>query len=60
MTTNNNYGGGADLRNQQRSATSNDFTPVPNAVLQFLKIVTTMTGCSIRDISEQFRESQVK
>jgi len=58
MTTNNNYGGGgADLRNQQPSATSNDFTPVPNVVLHFLKIVITMTGCSITDIFEQFRES---
>jgi hypothetical protein len=48
MTTNNNSGGGADLRNQQISA---------NAVFHFLKIVITMIGCSITDISEQFHES---
>jgi hypothetical protein len=57
MTANNNHSGSVDLRNQQ---TSNNFTPVQNAVLQFLRSVTTTTGCSVTDICEQFSENQVK
>jgi hypothetical protein len=43
MTTNNNHSVGVGLRNQQTSATSNDFTPVLNAIIHFLKTVTTTT-----------------
>ncbi|CAF0716478.1 unnamed protein product [Adineta steineri] len=52
--------------NIQKTSTttiSNGFTPIQNAVLQFLKPVTSMTGCSVTEICKQlkqFTEFQVK
>lgn len=50
-------------QNQQTSALFNGFTPVQNAVINFLKTSTTKTGCSVIEICKQlkqFGENQVK
>jgi len=61
-SANNNNGGGA-IYSQHTSAGATGFTPVQNAVLNYLKTVTSMTGCSVTDICrqlKQFSEGQVK
>jgi replication factor A2 len=48
---------------QQTSTISNGFTPVQNAVLNVLKIVTTVVGLSVTEICKQLKqysENQVK
>ncbi len=61
MTKDNNHGAVGSVHGQPTiTTTSNDLTLVQMAVLQFLKTVTPLTGCTVMDIRKQFGENEIK